>query len=70
MSLAHLVVRADPAAIEVMAAPRKYPDEVRERAARLVRHLVGNGEDPVTVNRAPGNIAVDVENPGAAPSLE
>jgi NADPH2:quinone reductase len=32
-----------------MAAPRKYPDEVRERAVRLVRDLVDNGEDSITV---------------------
>jgi transposase len=31
--------------MEVMAAPRKYPDEVRDRAIRLVRDLV-DGEDP------------------------
>ena len=32
-----------------MAAPRKYPDEVRERAVRLVRDLVEDPDDPVTV---------------------
>jgi transposase len=38
--------------MEVMAAPRKYPDEVRERAIRLVRDLVDSGEDGVTVTGA------------------
>ena len=31
-----------------MAAPRKYPDEVRERAVRLVRDLVDDDEDEAT----------------------
>jgi hypothetical protein len=31
--------------MEVMTAPSKYPEEVRERAVRLVRDLVDNGED-------------------------
>ena len=35
-----------------MAAPRKYPDEVRERAVRLVRDLVDDPDDPVTVTGA------------------
>jgi transposase-like protein len=35
-----------------MAAPRKYPDEVRERAIRLVQDLVDSGEDGVTVTGA------------------
>jgi hypothetical protein len=30
--------------MEVMAAPRKYPDEVRDRAVRLVRDLVEGAE--------------------------
>jgi transposase len=38
--------------MEVMAAPRKYPDEVRDRAVRLVRDLVDNGEDSITVTGA------------------
>jgi transposase len=38
--------------MEVMAAPRKYPDEVRERAIRLVRDLVDSDEDGVTVTGA------------------
>src|SRR5215218_5902361 len=38
--------------MEVMAAPRKYPDEVRERAIRLVRDLVDNGEDGMSVTGA------------------
>jgi transposase len=35
-----------------MAAPRKYPDEVRDRAVRLVRDLIDNGEDSITVTGA------------------
>ena len=35
-----------------MAAPRKYLDEARERAVRLVRDLVDNGEDSITVTGA------------------
>ena len=35
-----------------MAAPRKYPDEVRDRAIRLVRDLVDSGEDGITVTGA------------------
>jgi hypothetical protein len=38
--------------MEVMAAPRKYPDEVRDRAVRLVRDLIDNGEDSITVTGA------------------
>ena len=35
-----------------MAAPRKYPDEVRDRAIRLVRDLVDGDEDAMTVTGA------------------
>jgi transposase len=35
-----------------MAAPRKYLDEVRERAIRLVRDLVDNRDDAMTVTGA------------------
>jgi transposase len=35
-----------------MAAPRKYPDEVRDRAVRLVQDLVDSGEDGVTITGA------------------
>jgi hypothetical protein len=35
-----------------MAAPRKCPDEVPERAIRLVRDLVDSVEDGVTVTGA------------------
>src|SRR5215210_8366395 len=38
--------------MEVMAAPRRYPDEVRDRAVRLVRDLVDSGEEGVTVTGA------------------
>jgi transposase len=38
--------------MEVMAAPRKYPDEVRDRAVRLVRDFIDNGEDSITVTGA------------------
>src|SRR3954462_14144085 len=39
--------------MEVMAAPRKYPDEVRERAIRLVRDLVdSDDEDGMSVTGA------------------
>jgi transposase len=36
----------------VMAAPRKYPDEVRERAVRLVRDLVDDPDESVRVTGA------------------
>jgi transposase len=36
----------------VMAAPRKYPEEVRERAVRLVRDLVDDPDDAMTVTGA------------------
>jgi transposase len=35
----------------VMGAPRKYPEEVRERAVRLVHDLVEN-EDGMSINAA------------------
>jgi transposase len=38
--------------MDVMAAPSKYPDEVRDRAVRLVRDLVDSGEDGVTITGA------------------
>jgi transposase len=38
--------------MEVMAAPRKYPDEVRDRAIRLVRDLVDSPDDAMTVTGA------------------
>jgi transposase len=38
--------------MEVMAAPRKYPDEVRERAIRLVRDLVDGDESGISVTSA------------------
>jgi transposase len=38
--------------MEVMAAPRKYPDEVRERAIRLVRDLVDGDDEAMTVTGA------------------
>jgi transposase len=38
--------------MEVMAAPRKYPDEVRERAIRLVRDLVDGDENGISVTSA------------------
>jgi hypothetical protein len=38
--------------MEVVAASKKYPDEVRERAIRLVRNLVHSGEDGLTVTGA------------------
>jgi transposase len=38
--------------MEVMAAPRKYPDEVRDRAIRLVRDLVDSPDDAITVTGA------------------
>jgi transposase len=38
--------------MEAMAAPRKYPDEVRERAIRLVRDLVDSDEDGISVTGA------------------
>jgi transposase len=36
----------------VMAAPRKYPEEVRERAVRLVRDLVDDPDDAMTITGA------------------
>jgi transposase len=35
-----------------MSAPRKYPEEVRERAVRLVRDLVDDSDGDVTVTGA------------------
>ncbi len=35
-----------------MAAPRKYPDEVRDRAIRLVRDLVDSPDDAMPVTGA------------------
>ena len=35
-----------------MGAPRKYPEEVRERAVRLVRDLVDDPDEQVTVTGA------------------
>ena len=35
-----------------MAAPRKYPEEVRERAVRLVRDLVDDPDDAFTITGA------------------
>jgi transposase len=35
-----------------MSAPRKYPEEVRERAIRLVRDLVDDGDGTITVTGA------------------
>ena len=35
-----------------MAAPRKYPDEVRDRAIRLVRDLVDGPDEAMTVTGA------------------
>ena len=35
-----------------MAAPRKYPDEVRDRAVRLVRDLVDDPQESTTVTGA------------------
>ena len=35
-----------------MATPRKYPDEVRDRAVRQVRDLVENDEDGMSVSGA------------------
>ena len=35
-----------------MSAPRKYPDEVRERAIRLVRDLVDDEDEATTVTGA------------------
>jgi len=35
-----------------MSAPRKYPEEVRERAMRLVRDLVEDSEGDLTVTGA------------------
>src|SRR3954447_19553630 len=43
---------SNPPRMEVMAAPRKYPDEVRDRAIRLVRDLVDNGDDSIIVTGA------------------
>src|SRR3954453_11637381 len=43
---------SNPPRMEVMAAPRKDPDEVRDRAIRLVRDLVDNGDESVTVTGA------------------
>jgi len=38
--------------MRVMSAPRKYPEEVRERAVRLVRDLVDDSDGDVTVTGA------------------
>jgi transposase len=38
--------------MEAMAAPRKYPDEVRDRTIRLVRDLVDGDEEAMTVTGA------------------
>jgi hypothetical protein len=38
--------------MEVIAAVGKSHDEVRDRAVRLVRDLVDNGEDSITVTGA------------------
>ena len=35
-----------------MSAPRKYPDEVRDRAIRLVRDLVDDEDEAITVTGA------------------
>ena len=35
-----------------MSAPRKYPEEVRERAVRLVRDLVEDSDGDITVTGA------------------
>jgi hypothetical protein len=35
--------------MEVMAAPKKSPDEIRDRAISLVRHLVDSSDDAMTV---------------------
>ncbi len=35
-----------------MSAPRKYPDEVRDRAIRLVRDLVESEDEAITVTGA------------------
>jgi transposase len=35
-----------------MSAPRKYPEEVRERAIRLVRDLVDDSDGAITVTGA------------------
>src|SRR5215212_9098197 len=43
---------SNPRRMEVMAAPRKYPDEVRDRAIRLVRDLVDSPDDAMTVTGA------------------
>jgi transposase len=34
----------NPSKVEVMGAPRKYPDELRERSVRLVRDAAADGE--------------------------
>jgi len=38
--------------MRVMSAPRKYPEEVRERAVRLVRDLVEDSDGDITVTGA------------------
>src|SRR4051794_39790913 len=43
---------SNPRRMEVMAAPRKYPDEVRDRAIRLVRDLVDSPDEAMTVTGA------------------
>ena len=43
---------SNPRRTEVMAAPRKYPDEVRDRAIRLVRDLLDTPDDAMTVTGA------------------
>jgi transposase len=47
-----LMEASNPRRMEAMAAPRKYPDEVRERAIRLVRDLVDSDEDMISVTGA------------------
>jgi hypothetical protein len=41
-----------------MAAPRKYRDEVRERAIRLVCDLVDDDPDGMTVTGASRNVGL------------
>ena len=42
----------DPGRVGVMPAPRKYPDELRRRAIRLVRDLVDDEGEGLSVTAA------------------
>jgi len=51
---------SNPRRMEVMAAPRKYPDEVRERAIRPVREL---GRANAILKTASAFFAAELDRP-------